>query len=52
MIDHSYDLVCASLPKSSRSNPRGMNDLAKLDCANLKAQGGPSYVKEGIGRVG
>ena len=28
MIDHSYDLVCASLPKSSRSNLRGMNDLA------------------------
>ena len=28
MIDHSYELVCATLPKSSRSNLRGMNNLA------------------------
>jgi predicted DNA-binding protein (MmcQ/YjbR family) len=28
MIDHSYELVCARLPKSSRSNLRGMNNLA------------------------
>ena len=28
MIDHSYDLVVASLPKNGRLSLRGMNDLA------------------------